>query len=339
MVMTLSDTPSLRAQRSNLIQLLKAFRSLLPAALRSQLKAKATRNDGALRLFLALIAAQMLTTAHAGAQRCVVDDIDSKVCLPKPAERIIALSPGATELLFAAGAGDKVIAAVTFSDFPEAAKALPRIGSYNRFDMEAIVAAEPDLIIAWKEGNPREQVAQLRDLGLPIYHGDQRDFQDIASTIKRLGILAGTEQKANAEAHRFLKGIEHFRHKYEGAAPVLTFYQVWVNPLMTANKNHFIGHALSLCGGDNIFADLPRLTPRIGVEAVLAADPEVIIAGGMAEDDPGWLDAWRSYTNLTAVQRGNLFFVPPSTLQRPSPRLLDGITLLCQNLETARGRR
>lgn len=289
----------------------------------------------ALYRFLLLI----LFTLPAQAERCVVDDINHTVCLPKPAERIIALSPGATELLYAAGAGSKVIAAVTFSDFPEAAKALPRIGSYNRFDMEAIVAAQPDLIIAWKEGNPREQVAQLRDLGLPIYHGDQRDFQDIASTIKRLGILAGTEQEANAEANRFLKGIDHFRQKYEDTTPVRAFYQVWVNPLMTANKSHFIGHALTLCGGDNIFAELPRLTPRIGVEAVLAADPEVIIAGGMAEDDPGWLDAWRPYNNLTAVQRGNLFFVPPSTLQRPSPRLLDGIELLCRNLETARGRR
>lgn len=273
------------------------------------------------------------------AEHCVVDDINHTICLPKPAERIIALSPGATELLFAAGAGHKVIAAVTFSDFPEEARALPRIGSYNRFDMEAIVAAQPDLIIAWKEGNPREQVEQLRELGFPVYHGDQRDFQDIASTIQRLGMLAGTEKSANAEAKRFLDGIAGYRNKYQNKAPVRTFYQVWVNPLMTANRKHFIGHAITLCGGENIFAGLDRLTPRIGVEAVLAENPEVIIAGGMGEDDPSWLSAWRPYSNISAVQKNNLFFVPPSTLQRPSPRLLEGIDLLCQHLETARGRR
>ncbi|WP_372810211.1 cobalamin-binding protein [Litorivivens sp.] len=277
--------------------------------------------------------------AHANPKRCVVDDIEHTVCLSQPAQRIIALSPGATELLFAAGAGNQVVAAVTYSDHPEAAKALPRIGSYNRFDMEAILAARPDLIIAWKEGNPREQVLQLRELGIPVYHGDQRDFKDIATTLNRLGVLAGTEMQANTRAAHFLEAIEHYRQRYSKAAKVPTFYQVWINPLMTANNQHFIGHALALCGGENIFGELPRLTPRISEEAVLSANPEVIIAGGMGEDDPSWLEPWRTYRNLLAVQRNNLFFVPPSTLQRPSPRLLDGIEQLCAHLDTARGRR
>lgn len=329
MVVTSRPNSSLRAARSNLRIMVGTCRRLLRAA----------RNDGSRWLAVSLATVLSAATVQAENKHCVVDDIDLQVCLAKPAQRIIALSPGATELLFAAGAGEKVIAAVTFSDYPKEAKALPRIGSYNRFDMEAIVAAQPDLIIAWKEGNPREQVEQLRELGFPVYHGDQRDFQDIASTIQRLGVLAGTEKAANAEAHRFLSGISNFREHYQSKAPVRTFYQVWVNPLMTANRNHFIGHAITVCGGDNIFADLDRLTPRIGMEAVLAENPEVIIAGGMGEDDPSWLNAWRPYSNITAVQRGNLFFVPPSTLQRPSPRLLDGIELLCQHLETARGRR
>lgn len=289
-----------------------------------------------------LCACLLLATSparSANQNRCVIDDIQQEVCLPQPAQRIIALSPGATELLYAAGAGKQIVAAVSFSDFPEAAKALPRIGAYDRFDMEAILAIQPDLIIAWKEGNPREQVAQLRALGLPVYHGDQRNFEDIAGTIQRLGVLAGTEAIANQEAERFLTRIRKLRAQYARAEPVRTFYQVWVNPLMTANANHFIGHAISLCGGANIFGDLQRLTPRISKEAVLAANPEVIIAGGMGEDDPGWLDDWRAYSNLNAVRSDNLFFVPPSTLQRPSPRLLDGITLLCKHLDTARERR
>ncbi len=289
---------------------------------------------------LALVCAGFLlaTTlaADTGETRCVVDDIDQGLCLAKPAQRIIALSPGATELLYAAGAGEKIVAAVSFSDYPEAAKALPRIGSYDRFDMEAILSFKPDLIIAWKEGNPREQVARLRELGFPIYHGDQRNFKDIAATIKRLGVLAGTESVATDKADNFLASIDALRRQYANAVPVKTFYQLWVNPLMTANAEHFIGHAIALCGGDNIFGELERLTPRISKEAVLAANPEVIVAGGMAEDDPGWLDDWRKYSNLVAVSYNNLYFVPPSTLQRPSPRLLEGITLLCSHLDAAR---
>ena len=293
-----------------------------------------------LRLLAGILLALIFTgpIALAG-QRCVTDDIAHRVCLDSPAQRIIALSPGATELLYAAGAGAQIVAAVSFSDYPEVATALPRIGSYDRFDMEAILAAKPDLIVAWKEGNPREQVAQLRDFGIPVYHGDQRDFDDIASTIKRLGVLAGSEDFANRAADNFVSAIGQLRKRYADAAPVRTFYQVWVNPLMTANAQHFIGHAIAVCGGNNVFGELERLTPRISLEAVLGANPEVIIAGGMDEDDPGWLEAWREYTSILAVQRDNLFFVPPSTLQRPSPRLIDGISRLCAHLETARGRR
>ncbi len=287
----------------------------------------------------ALLLAATLTAVSVAADICVTDDKQRQLCLEKPAQRIVALSPGVTELLFAAGAGEQVVAAVTFSDHPEPAKALPRIGSYDRFDMEALLAMQPDLLVGWISGNPTEQLEQLERMGLPLYYSELRAFEHVASTIERLGHLAGTDEASQKAASEFRAGINAIRERYADAAPVRLFYQIWANPLMTVNDEHLISEAGRLCGGVNAFGELPRLAPRIDTEAVLAADPEVIIAGGMGEDDPTWLDPWRRYKGLKAVRSDNLFFVPPSTLQRPTPRLLEGTALLCQHLETARGRR
>jgi iron complex transport system substrate-binding protein len=281
----------------------------------------------------------ILVSGHAFAEICVRDDSGQQVCLQKPAQRIIALSPGATELVYAAGGGDKMVAAVSYCDYPDAAKALPQVGSYNRFDQEAILALKPDLLIAWIEGNPTEQLAKLKSLGMTIYYTQLSHFDDIATSLERLGKLAGSEQYAKAAADNFRAGVVELEKRYSKAEPVRVFQQIWNNPVMTVNDEHIISEATRICGGVNVFGTLPSLSARIDHEAVLAANPEAIIAGGMGEENRDWLDEWLRFSGLTAVRRNNLFFIPPSTIQRPTPRLLQGTTLLCQHLETARGRR
>lgn len=286
-----------------------------------------------------LLLATILLCANAQADICVSDDSDAQLCIPKAAQRIIALSPGATELVYAAGAGDKLVAAVSFSDYPESAQALPRVGSYNRFDQEAILALKPDLLIGWLSGNPREQLSQLQTLGMPIYLSELRTFEDVATSLERFGALAGTADTAKAAATEFRLGVNTLNARYSDAPPVGVFQQIWTKPLITVNNEHIISEAIRICGGINVFGELPSLTPRIDSEAVLAADPEAIIAGGMGEENHDWLTDWQRFSGLTAVRRNNLFFIPPSTIQRPTPRLLQGTALLCEHLETARGRR
>jgi iron complex transport system substrate-binding protein len=270
---------------------------------------------------------------------CVVDDSGARVCLNKPAQRIIALSPGATELIYAAGGGDSMVAAVSYCDYPEAAKSLPRVGSYNRFDQEAILAQKPDLLVAWIEGNPAEQLAKLKSLGLTIYYTQLNNFDDVSSSLERLGKLAGSDAQAKLAADKFRAGITALENRYSHSPPVTVFQQIWNKPLMTVNNKHIISEATRICGGINVFGNLPNLSARIDNEAVLAADPEAIIAGGMGEENRDWLDEWQRFSGLMAVRKNNLFFIPPSTIQRPTPRLLAGTTLLCQHLETARARR
>ena len=249
------------------------------------------------------------------------------------------MSPGATELVWAAGAGDQVIAVVSYSDYPEQAKQVTSVGSHTRMDLERLMALKPDLVIGWVTGNPPEQIAALKDLGLPVFSIEPRSFEGVSSTIERLSILAGTEDEGFAEADRFRKGMAALKKQYQGAEPVSVFYQVWDEPLMTVNDEHLIGKVITLCGGVNVFGDLDRLVPRISAEAVIGANPEAILAGGMGEENRHWLTRWEAFQSIDATVKENLYFVPPSLIQRPTPRILKGSQLFCEKLDDARAKR
>ncbi|MBK1887226.1 cobalamin-binding protein [Marinobacter sp. DY40_1A1] len=268
---------------------------------------------------------------------CATDDAGQFLCLAAPAQRIATLSPGATELTYAAGAGDKVIAGVNYSDYPPAALKLPRVGTHTRIDLEALMALQPDLVITWVTGNPPAQIELLEALGIPQFAIEPRTFEGVSSVLERLSTLAGTEQAGFAEAERFRKGIADIADEYRNAEPIPVFYQVWEQPLMTINNDHLIGKVLQLCGGVNVFGDMPRLVPRISAEVVLKADPHAILTGSAEGESDEQLDRWRDYPELSAVARDNLIFVPASPISRPTPRLLEAGKLICQKLEVARG--
>lgn len=285
-----------------------------------------------------LLGLMLLAPFGVAAPVCVTDDQGEELCLDQPAKRIATLSPGATELAFAAGAGDKVVAVVNYSDYPEAALKLPLVGNHTRIDLEALLALKPDLVITWRTGNPPAQMEMLRTLGLPMFAIEPRTFEGVSKVIEQLSILAGTEQEGFAEAERFRKGIAEIAEQYRNAEPIPVFYQVWQTPLMTINDNHLIGKVIQLCGGVNVFGDMPRLVPRISAEVVLEADPHAIITGSVEGIEDNQLDRWKSYTGMTAVANKNLFFVPASPISRPTPRLLEASRDICQRLDVARER-
>lgn len=276
---------------------------------------------------------------HARAEITVTDDLGTPLKLPRAAQRIVSLAPHVTELIYAAGAGERMVGAVDYSNHPPAALALPGVGSYTRVDLEAVAALRPDLIVGWRSGNLPAQIERLRALGIPVYVNESRDLAAVAHTLRQIGRLAGTEAAANDAAQRFEQREAALRARYAGQMPVGVFYQIWHQPLMTINGKHLISDVIRLCGGHNAFDALPLLAPKISVEAVLLANPETIVASGMSESRPEWLDAWRRWPQLDAVARDNLFFIPPDLIQRHTPRILDGAQQLCEQLEAARGRR
>ncbi len=288
--------------------------------------------------FLTLTATVVLI-ASAQAELVFKDDTGREVRLKGPAKRIITLAPHATEMLYAAGAGDRLVGTVEYSDFPPAAKKVPRVGSYDRFDLEAISALKPDLIIAWESGNPAAPVEKLKALGLTVYVSQPNRMEDVAGQLERLGQLAGTEGTANAAAAQFRLRLDTLRRNNAGKPKVRVFYQIWIAPLMTVGGPQIITSAINLCGGENVFGHLTQMAPTVSVEGVLAADPEAIVATGMGDARPEWLNDWNKWSRMTAVKRGNLFHIHPDLMQRHTPRILDGAEQLCADLDVARSRR
>jgi iron complex transport system substrate-binding protein len=182
-------------------------------------------------------------------------------------------------------------------------------------------------------------IARMRALGLTVHLSQPDRIEDVAGELERIGNLAGSEVVAAAAATAFRERHALLARRYSQRPPVDVFYQVWKQPLMTVNGKQIISDVIRLCGGRNVFARLPVLAPTVSVEGVIAADPEVIIASGMDDARPEWLDDWKRWRNMKAVARGNLYFVPPDLIQRHTPRILDGAERLCIHLETARGKR
>jgi iron complex transport system substrate-binding protein len=289
-----------------------------------------------MRLASALL--MLLCCAGPAAAASVQDDYARTVTLPAPAKRIVSLAPHLTEVLFAAGAGDRVVGAVDYSDFPPDARNVPRVGSEAGIDIESLVALRPDLVVAWPNAGSARTIDRIEQLGIPVFRSEPRSLEDIPRTLERLGALAGTPQPARREADAFRSRARRLADQYSARPRMRVFYQVWDRPLVTVNGEHVISNVIALCGGENVFADLPLIAPEIDREAVLRADPDVIIASGSGDKPPAALDAWRSFPGLRAVARGHLYAVPADLLQRHSPRILEGAEALCRILEAARAR-
>lgn len=288
-------------------------------------------------LLLASTAGFSFLPAQAG-ELVIKDDSGQVLRLSGPAKRIVTLAPHLAESLFAAGGGDRLVGTVDYSDFPPAAKKVTRVGGYSRIDLEAVVALKPDLVIAWESGNASAQIERIRALGIPVFQMQPNRMEDIAGQLERLGQLAGSEASANAAASAFRQRLDSLRRANAGKRPLRVFYQIWKTPLKTIGGPQIISDAIRLCGGVNVFGTLNQMAPTVSVEAVLAADPEAIIATGMGDARPDWLGDWDKWPRLSAVKRGNLFHINPDIMQRHTPRILDGTEQLCAHLDAARKR-
>ena len=264
----------------------------------------------------------------------VVDDSGNTVTLTAPAQRIVSLAPHATELLFAAGAGNQVVGVSEYSDFPAAAKQLPSVGGSGQLDIERIVSLKPDLIVAWSSGNNRRQLARLRKLGLTVFESEPRNFEAIANSLERLGALVGRDE-GRLHAQQFRQQVQTLEQHYAGRSPVTVFYQIWSAPLMTLNDAHIVSQAIKLCGGVNVFGQLKPLVPTISREAVLTANPDMII---VSDEKGNGLERWRSFKRMQAVASGNLLTIDGGTMNRAGPRVIEATRMLCKQIDDARKR-
>ncbi len=278
----------------------------------------------------------LLVASPGYADIVVIDDDNRQVILQKPANNIISLAPHVTELLFSAGAGEKVIAVVRGGDHPPDGKQIEQVGDAFGIDLERIAVLNPDLIVAWKSGNGQATLNLLSKLSIPIYLSEPRRLEDVARTIRRLGELAGTADVASHNAAQYLSALQSLRQSNRGKPPLSVFYQTWAEPIFTINSEHLISKVITLCSGVNIFSALPSLSPQVSEEAVVLKNPDVIFTSGDQHADQHLLARWRDWPEIGAVRNHHLYFIPSALIARSSTGILQGANRLCDHLDKAR---
>ena len=266
----------------------------------------------------------------------VIDDTGVSVVLSQPAKRLVVLGPNLIESLYEIGAGDYILGASEYSDYPEAAKTIPRVGSHNTINFEMIISLAPDLVLIWHSGFGAENVAKLRSLGLNVYASEPKTLDDIESLLNDLGQLTGLPESAAIAAAKYRNEFNRLQSSYSQKETVSVFYQVWHEPMQTLNGDHVVNAVIELCGGKNVFASLPEIAPRVSIESVIAMNPDVIISSGSDNRDAKKLDFWQRWKMVSAVQNEQVHFINADSLVRHAPRILQGAQQLCDLLEHSR---
>jgi iron complex transport system substrate-binding protein len=288
-------------------------------------------------LLVLLAAAQTAPAAVApavAAARSVTDDRGRVLTVRAPPLRIVSLAPGATEMLFAAGAGEQVVATVEYSDVPPAARRVPRIGDAVAIDLERVVRIHPDVVVAWPSGGNPAQREKIARLGIPVYAQDTPRLADLAGSLRRLGALAGTEGEAERAARAIEARLAALERIYGSTAhsgkPPGALLEIWNRPIYTVGGQQLMSDALALCGVRNVFADLTEPGPAVDIEAVIARDPDIIVAAGPPGESAGWLADWQRFATLSAVRNHRLIAFEDQALSRLGPSVLDATEALCQ---------
>ena len=295
------------------------------------------------RLTLALAGLALIACAAAGAgaveatagrARLVTDDLGRAVAVGRAPLRMVSLSPGATEMLFAAGAGAQVIATVEYSDEPAAARAVPRIGDVATIDMERLVALRPDVVVAWPAGGNPAQRDKLAGLGIPTYDQQVVRLSDLPGSLRRLGALAGTQAAAERAANSLEMRLAALARTYGTPADhrPTVLLQVWNRPIYTVGGKHLMSDALTLCGARNVFADLPEPGPLVDTEAVIARNPDIIVAAAPPGEGAAWVADWQRFPTLAAVREHRVVAFENQALSRLGPSVLDATEELCRTI-------
>jgi iron complex transport system substrate-binding protein len=276
-----------------------------------------------------------LLAGAAAAAVAVRDDAGHTLRFEQPVRRVVAFAPHLAELVFAAGAGDRLVGVMRYTDFPPEAERLPVVGDAFAVNLEAVAMLKPELLLVWSSGlNPRQQQA-VRGLGIPVYDSDSATVEGIAQTLQRLGRLLGSAVAADAAARDTRARWAALQVRYASRRPVRVFYQLWDEPLMTVNRKHLIAQAITACGGVNVFAAEAALTPTVGWEAAVAANPEVVVSGA-SRDEPARLAAWQRFPRVAAVRQGHFEVLDSAAIARMSPRFVDAAMRLCELIDRAR---
>ena len=285
-------------------------------------------------IFLCLLL--FCATSQATTPFTVTDASGTQVVFATPPQRIISLAPNLTELAYAAGLGNHMVAVTAYSDYPQQAKQLPQVGDAFRLDWERLVALKPDLVLAWGSSFSSRDRATFEKLKLKVLVLEPRRLDDIPKILRLLGRVVGDGTIAETAARTFVQQLDALRQQYAGRTKVRVYFQIAAAPLLTVNDAHIISDVLRLCGAQNVFAAVPLLTPAISNEALIKENPQVMLAvAATHEQEEEAKRIWRGLP-LIAVRQGHMAFTPPDLISRSTPRILLGAKRICEQIESAR---
>ncbi|MBC2711799.1 MAG: cobalamin-binding protein [Desulfosarcina sp.] len=284
-----------------------------------------------LNLFLFILCLLIILPAPSAA-KMVTDQLGRRVRMPDHPQRIVSMAPSITEIVFALDLSNRLVGATQFSDYPPAVKALPKVGSYVHLDVEKIVALHPDLCIAVKDGNPISVVSKLESVGIPVYAVDPINLDAVMDTLLELGRLLDVNDRAKAIVAEMADRIQRVQQRVSGASnrPAV-FFQIGISPIVSVGTKTFIHELIVMAGGTNL-AHGKTPYPRFSKEQVIVLRPEVIIITSMARMavfEQVKAD-WQQWRELPAVKNDRIYLVDSNVLDRPTPRLVDGLELLAQ---------
>jgi vitamin B12 transport system substrate-binding protein len=251
-------------------------------------------------------------------------------------KRIIALAPHIVESLYAIGAGQQIIGTTAHADYPEAAEDILRVGNYARLQIEKIIQLKPDLIIAWKTGNPVDDLARLEKYQLKVIYSDTQTLEDVANELIMLGKITGRETAANIIAAEYTKKLQTIKNTYSNKSKVSVFYELWSRPLRTVANKAWPQQQIELCGASNPFANAQDDYPSIGLEQALVSFPQIVIQPAQhSADSPDGL-SWSQWPHIPAVKNNFIFRPNADKTHRMTTRMLDEVVILCEQIDAAR---
>jgi iron complex transport system substrate-binding protein len=266
------------------------------------------------------------------------DEVGREVIIPFPPRRIISLAPNITEILFTLGLDEEIIGVSIHCNFPEKAMAKVRVGSYISLDFERIISLKPDLIIATGAGNTREMVERLERLGSPAYVIFPKNIEGILLSIEHIGQVVDRKKEASRIIHEIQRRREKVIELTRDLPRPRVFLQIGEAPIVTVGKGSFADDLIRLAGGDNVAGDEKKMYPRFGIEEILKRAPEVIIVSSMnpKADYGKVLKEWSRWKTIPAVRNNRIHLVDSDLLDRPSPRIIDGLEEMARILHPER---
>jgi iron complex transport system substrate-binding protein len=262
--------------------------------------------------------------------RQVTDQVGRTVTVPAELRRVVSLAPSITEIVFALDREELLAGVTVYSDYPPEAGNLPKVGTYIRLDLERIVALKPDLCIAVKDGNPKETVGRLTGLGIPVFAVNPVDLASVMDAIGRIGELLGARERADAVVADMGARIARV-DTLVASAPERpgVFFQIGIAPIVSAGTGTFINELILRAGGRNLAAG-ESAYPRFTREQVLLLDPDIIVITSMDRQDvfEEVRREWSTWQGMSAVRHGRIHVVDSNILDRPTPRMVDGLELL-----------